>query len=50
MTTAVQFFETLGANHPAQLRKLHELPGSAIFLDEAHAAIPTCYGRKHGAG
>jgi CRISPR-associated endonuclease/helicase Cas3 len=23
------------------LRKLHELPGSAIFLDEAHAAIPT---------
>lgn len=41
VTTAVQFFETLGANHPAQLRKIHELPGSAIFLDEAHAAIPT---------
>jgi CRISPR-associated endonuclease/helicase Cas3 len=41
VTTAVQFFETLGSNHPAQLRKLHELPGSAIFLDEAHAAIPT---------
>ncbi|OQZ02294.1 MAG: hypothetical protein B6D34_11660 [Candidatus Brocadia sp. UTAMX1] len=41
VTTAVQFFETLGANHPAQLRKLHELPGSAVFLDEAHAAIPT---------
>jgi CRISPR-associated endonuclease/helicase Cas3 len=41
VTTAVQFFETLGANHPAQLRKLHELPGSAIFMDEAHAAIPT---------
>lgn len=41
VTTAVQFFETLGANHPAQLRKLHELPGSAIFIDEAHAAIPT---------
>ncbi|NLW36900.1 MAG: CRISPR-associated endonuclease Cas3'', partial [Syntrophorhabdus aromaticivorans] len=27
VTTAVQFFETLGAYHPAGLRKLHELPG-----------------------
>ena len=41
VTTAVQFFETLASNHPARLRKLHELPGSAIFVDEAHAAIPT---------
>jgi len=41
VTTAVQFFETLGSNQPSQLRKLHELPGSAIFLDEAHAAIPS---------
>jgi CRISPR-associated endonuclease/helicase Cas3 len=41
VTTAVQFFETLASNHPARLRKLHELPGSAIFIDEAHAAIPT---------
>lgn len=41
VTTAVQFFETLGANHPAQLRKLYELPGSSVFIDEAHAAIPT---------
>lgn len=40
VTTAVQFFETLGANRPAELRKLHEVPGSAIFIDEAHAAIP----------
>lgn len=41
VTTAVQFFETLGSNHPARLRKLHELPGSALFIDETHAAIPT---------
>jgi CRISPR-associated endonuclease/helicase Cas3 len=40
VTTAVQFFETLASNHPATLRKLHQLPGSAIFLDEAHAALP----------
>jgi len=41
VTTAVQFFETLAGNHPGQLRKLHELPGSAVFVDEAHAAIPS---------
>lgn len=41
VTTAVQFFETIGSNHPAQLRKLHELPGSAVFVDEMHAAIPS---------
>jgi CRISPR-associated endonuclease/helicase Cas3 len=40
VTTAVQFFETLGSNNPAQLRKLHALPGSAVFIDEAHAALP----------
>ncbi len=40
VTTAVQFFETLASNHPASLRKLHNLPGSAIFVDEAHAALP----------
>jgi len=40
VTTAVQFFETLASNEPARLRKLHELPGSAVFLDEAHAALP----------
>lgn len=41
VTTAVQFFETLASHHPAQLRKLHELPNSAVFVDEAHAAIPS---------
>lgn len=41
LTTAVQFFETLASNHPAALRKLHGLPGSAVFIDEAHAALPT---------
>jgi CRISPR-associated endonuclease/helicase Cas3 len=40
VTTAVQFFETLGSNHTARLRKLHQLPGSAVFVDEAHAAMP----------
>ena len=40
VTTAVQFFETLASNMPADLRKLHQLPGSAVFIDEAHAALP----------
>lgn len=40
LTTAVSFFETLAASDPASLRKLHAVPGSAIFLDEAHAALP----------
>jgi CRISPR-associated endonuclease/helicase Cas3 len=41
VTTAVQFFETLGSHHPARLRKLHELPGSVVFVDEMHAAMPS---------
>ena len=40
VTTAVQFFETLAASQPARLRKLHALPGSAIMIDESHAALP----------
>ena len=40
VTTAVQFFETLSSNHPASLRKLHQVARSAIFIDEAHAALP----------
>ena len=40
VTTAVAFFETLASNMPATLRRLHELPGSAVFVDESHAALP----------
>ncbi len=40
VTTAVAFFETLASNRPAALRRLHELPGSTIFVDEAHNALP----------
>lgn len=40
VTTAVAFFETLASNTTATLRRLHELPGSAIFVDESHAALP----------
>jgi len=47
LTTAVTFFETLAANNPASLRKLHALPGSAVFLDEAHAALPAKLWRQN---
>ena len=40
VTTAVQFFETIASSSPTPLRKLHQLPGSAIFIDEAHASVP----------
>jgi len=40
LTTAVQFFETLGDRTPSALRKLHRLPGSGIMIDESHAALP----------
>jgi CRISPR-associated endonuclease/helicase Cas3 len=40
VTTAVAFFETLASNHPSTIRRLHNLPGSAVFLDEAHAMLP----------
>lgn len=40
VTTAAAFFETLASNRPGALRRLHELPGSIIFVDEAHAALP----------
>lgn len=40
LTTAVSFFETLASCHPGTLRKLNAVPGSAVFIDEAHAAMP----------
>lgn len=40
VTTAVAFFETLSSHNPAALRRLHELPGSLSFVDEAHSALP----------
>ena len=40
VTTAVQFFETLAAKDTSPLRKFHQVPGAAIFVDETHAAMP----------
>ncbi len=47
VTTAVQFFETLASNRTAGLRKLHQVPGSTIFVDEAHAAMPAPLWPQH---
>lgn len=41
VTTAVNFFETLASNSTSTLRKLNQLPGTAVFIDESHAALPT---------
>ncbi len=40
VTTAAAFFGTLSSSKPSALRRLHELPGSVIFLDEAHCSLP----------
>lgn len=49
LTTGVQFFETLASCEPARLRKLNGLPGSVVFLDEAHAALAAPLWRQNWA-
>ena len=41
VTTSVQFIETISGNSGNRLRKLHNLPGSVIIIDEAHLLART---------
>jgi CRISPR-associated endonuclease/helicase Cas3 len=40
VTTAVTFFETLAGHTTKSLRKLHQLVGSIVIVDESHASTP----------